>query len=144
MVRRVKSQLGFERVRSRGTGTPADRERQLGRTSGFGTDNPTPVVGGLLNTRTIQTGRKLVAAANVAVKLDAPCIAVPDGFSLVIVALAANAGEVFVGNKESRQFPLAAGEGIAVAVMHSHYIWIDAANIGDGVKYVVESDLIIH
>jgi hypothetical protein len=139
---RMKNRNGFERVRSQNTGMVDERERRLGRVE-YGVDNPVPVVGGILNTRTVQSGRKLATAVSTYTKLDAPCVAIPDGFHLVIAALEENINQVFIGNKESQQYPLSFGESVAVAVMHSHDVGFLALTVGDGVKYIVESDRVI-
>ena len=95
-----------------------------------------------MNPGDVQSGRKFISASDPGglAKLDAPCVYVPDGMGLYIVALSANVGDIYIGDKAVQQFPLEPGDSVVLKVQDSHQVWIVGA-VNDGVAYIVESDM---
>jgi hypothetical protein len=83
----------------------------------------------------VYTGRVTVPIAGSRVQLpDLPCR------SVTIRALATNAGDIYFGNElvdSGRGFPLAAGDCLDLAIDNLRRLYIDAANNGDGIAYLV-------
>jgi hypothetical protein len=83
----------------------------------------------------VYTGRVTVPIAASRVQLpDLPCR------SATIRALSANAGAIYLGNElvdSGRGFPLAAGDCFDLAIDNLRRLYIDAANNGDGIAYLV-------
>jgi hypothetical protein len=83
----------------------------------------------------VYTGRVTVPIAGSLVQLpDLPCR------SATIRALSTNAGDIYFGNElvdSGRGFPLAAGDCLDLAIDNLRRLYIDAANNGDGIAYLV-------
>lgn len=85
------------------------------------------------------SGRKTVATPGVAERLaDAP----RGQDEIIIIAIAENAGLVFVGTEgvlaesgKEQGIPLAAGEAVKIDASDPYDIWIDARTAGDGVTW---------
>ncbi|KKL82641.1 hypothetical protein LCGC14_1982740 [marine sediment metagenome] len=87
-------------------------------------------------------GQKTVTAAGTAEQL--PSQAIPDGFDLVVRALLANGGAIYLGNSQDEaesstaQIPFTAGNGLTLRVRNVNMVWVDALVSGEGVDYWVE------
>jgi hypothetical protein len=83
----------------------------------------------------VYTGRATVPIAGSRVQLpDLPCR------SVTIRALSTNAGNIYFGNElvdSGRGFPLAAGDALDLAIDNLRRLYIDAANNGDGIAFLV-------
>ena len=89
-------------------------------------------------------GKKTVTVAGIGEQL--PSNAVPQGFPLVIKALAGNTAKVHVAKSkalvevDASAYELVAGESIGLFVTNTDKIWIDVNTSGEGVTYSVETD----
>lgn len=83
----------------------------------------------------VRCGRQTVAIAGERVQLtDLPCR------SASIRALSGNAGDIYLGDERvdsSTGFPLAAGDCLDLAIDNLRRLYIDAANNGDGIAYLI-------
>ena len=103
----------------------------------------TQVIAILPNRDSFITGQKTVTTAGTAVQL--PNVRIPDGFKVIIVAMPANAGFIYLGNSKAsvenvadRLNRLDAGDSIALQVTDLSTVWIDASVNGEGISYIVE------
>lgn len=100
------------------------------------------VVSADLNRADFNTGQTLVPVPGVAVQL--PNIAIPDGFALVIKALPANAGRVYIGHTAAdaqvpaNAYSLGPNEHVELKITNANLVYLDAAAVNDGVEIVVE------
>ena len=96
------------------------------------------------NPKTIGVRRVLVPTAGTAVQL--PIVNVPYDYSMIVKALTANTGAIYVGPSKdaaedtSRSFPLESGEAIAVKVREISELWVNASVSGEGAHWAVEYD----
>ena len=92
------------------------------------------------NRTDIAVFRKTVTTAGTPVQLEA--LNIPDGFMLVIKALASNTGNILVGRNEAdvtgHGFELDASESIGYKITNANVIWIDATISGETVCCSVE------
>lgn len=92
----------------------------------------------------IKAKRKLVDTAGIAVQL--PDVKIPEDFTVVIKALAANTGTIYVGNSKpeaedtTMSFPLSAGESIEYEIQNLEQLWIDATVANEGITWTVEQE----
>ena len=97
-----------------------------------------------LNRDTFIAGKKTVAVAGTAEQL--PSNAVPQGFPVIVKALAANSGKVHgaktqaIAQVDATAYELAAGEAVGLLVSNTNKIWVDANTSGEGVTFTVETD----
>ena len=72
--------------------------------------------------------------------------AVPEGAGVVVKALAANTGNIFIAETQAKtgvaadRFILAAGSAASLKVANTSVIWFRAATNGEGVEWIVEID----
>jgi hypothetical protein len=94
-----------------------------------------PDLSRLIPASAVYTGRTPVVTAGVRVQLpDIPAR------SVSILALAGNAGEVYLGDvtvNATIGFPLAAGDGVDLAIDNLRRLYLDAANNGDAIAFLV-------
>lgn len=84
----------------------------------------------------ISNNQVTVASAGTRVQLSSVSTGI---HTVVIKALAANSGKIYVGNSavsSSNGFELSAGEGITITVNNLNIVYIDAGTSGDKVCYV--------
>lgn len=101
------------------------------------------IVAILPNRESFITGQKTVTTAGTAVQL--PSVKIPDGFKVILIAMPANAGFIYLGNSKAsvenvadRLNRLDAGDSIALQVTDLSTVWIDASVNGEGISYIVE------
>lgn len=98
----------------------------------------------LKNQPAFAAGKKTVTTAGTAEQLSSQ--AVPDGFEVVIKALAGNATNVHVAKSktdaetDADAYELAAGETIGLKVQNTDDIWVDVNTSGEGVTFAVETE----
>lgn len=98
----------------------------------------------LKNQPAFASGKKTIVAAGTAEQLSSQVV--PDGFEVVVKALAANATNVHVAKSKSDAetdadaYELAAGESIGLKVQNTDDIWIDANTNGEGITFAVETE----
>jgi len=90
----------------------------------------------VFNPSTLVHGQKTIAAAGTeeAIAGDQPLVV-----GVTVKALAANAGNVFVGINgvtAANGFELAPGEQIFIPIDNTQVVFIDVANNGDGISYL--------
>lgn len=96
-----------------------------------------------LNQSDFNTGQTLVPVPGTAVQL--PNTAIPDGFALVIKALPANAGRVYIGNTAAaaqvpaNAYSLGPNEHVELQITNANLVYLNAAVANDGVEIVVEA-----
>ena len=99
----------------------------------------------LTNKTAFTHGQKNVTTAGTAVQL--PDVKVPDGCQLTIIAKPGNAGLIYLGYSKAaaesttgRFDALDAGIAHSLKITNANLVWIDAANNGEGISYIVEQD----
>ncbi len=106
-------------------------------TSGGSTYVTTP------NSSSWSHAHKTVGAAGTAEQLGS--IAPADGFAVVIRAVPANTGNIYVGSSKANaesaalRITLAKGEAVELFIDDSDLVWVDAAVAGEGVEYWAET-----
>lgn len=99
----------------------------LGQTSAA---NSLPVIPAL--SPSLVNGKTTIASSNTAVQL--PSNALTQG--VIVQALAANAGNVTLGNSSSQNFELQQGQATSAVVTNTNLLYINGANVGDGVCFI--------
>lgn len=91
----------------------------------------------------IEHGQETVGTAGTSVQLNSGnTITTASGGELTIRANTGNAGDVFVGDSDvssTNGFELGAGETVTLSVADVSDIYVDAANNGDGISWIVET-----
>lgn len=92
----------------------------------------------------VNYGEEKVEAADEATPLNSGnSLTVPKGAELLVYALDANTGKVYVGDSSvstSNGMPMSPRETITIKISDVSTINIAASNVGDGVRWLVESD----
>lgn len=89
------------------------------------------------------TGQDTIASAGTGEQGAAQ--AIPDGFAIVIRALASNTGNLQVGNSQANAqnaavaFILAAGDAVTLRVSNLNLLWFDVTVDGEGYNWIVET-----
>jgi len=91
----------------------------------------------------LTTGQDTVSTSGTAVQLNGgTSLTVPDGASLTLRAIGGT-GEVFVGDStvdSATGYVIGQGETASLNITDVATVYIDAANAGDGVSWVIETD----
>jgi hypothetical protein len=88
---------------------------------------------------TLTSDEKLVTTAGTAEPLVANSLPAASGI-VQVVALLANTGVVYVGGDTvdaATGYPLSQGDTLAIPIGDAEDVWLDAANDGDGVRFLV-------
>ena len=86
-------------------------------------------------------GSKTVATAGTAEQLDS----FPINACVVVKALSANTGDVFLSNTQTRaqtaglRFTMAANDKLRLCIPNLNLIWVDVSVNGEGVEHAVET-----
>lgn len=100
------------------------------------------VVAADLNRADFNTGQTLVLIPGTAVQL--PNIPIPDGYALVIKALSANAGRVYIGHTAAdaqvpaNAYSIGINEHASLKITNANLVYLDAAVANDGIEILVE------
>jgi len=87
-------------------------------------------------------GHKTAAVPGVAEQL--PDIIIPDGFELVVRALPANTGDIYLGKSKDKaesatdRLTYSKGNGLTLKVKNANQVWVDVAVGAEGVDYWLE------
>ena len=88
---------------------------------------------------TLTSGEKLVTTAATAERLVANSTPAVSGI-VQVIALLDNTGIVYVGGAAvdaATGYPLAQGDTLVIPIGDAEDVWLDAANDGDGVRFLV-------
>jgi hypothetical protein len=102
--------------------------------------NTSTTASALSNEANLAHGRQAVTTAGTAVQM--PSQSIPDGKAIALVGIRGNTGDCYVGGStvdSTNGIPLAAGQVLTLQVQNLDSIYIDAANDGDEVGYLVEA-----
>jgi len=95
----------------------------------------------------IHAGQKTVTANGTAEILSTG-FAVPAGVAVIIKAMSANTNDVFLGHTKAiaesatDRFALSADQAVSLQVANLKNIWLDSTTNGEGVEFLLESDVI--
>jgi hypothetical protein len=98
--------------------------------------------------RTITTGSLSIATVTPHTPVQLLPLSIQDGYPVTIIANPANAGNIYLGKSQNEvddaryQFNgLAPGLAVSLKIKNLNAVWFDADNIGDGVSWIVETDV---
>ncbi len=99
------------------------------------------------NLSSFTTGRKTVAVPGTPELLSATSQPIPPGVFLVIKAMSANTGTIYVGNSSANAnsatstvaFRLSSTQAITLEIQNTNVVYIDASVAGEGVEYLFET-----